>query len=422
MTELIQGMDASQLNALIVASEQRHVVLLFWAPWHLRSREMRGELERLAAAHADEIAPVFINTDRYVDLAVQYGLRSVPLVILFLGGDEIARTSGPNGCDGLLSWLWRQGAARSSMPEDFELLRHELGGAFHGDTLLGRSVIERLRERVCSGAVVCRRVPFWCDGVGTISGALADSLRPDIVEARSGLPFSFVCALEFLCLEWSAALVDTVFGEIKAGADLSLVAIRLVRDVFADPSTDWRVLIDDEGIDQLRLEWIRLLDRHVCGLAVAQTEWDAIVVGLGLLRSHGRDPSRAVQDAFIDMLGMLSPPPLHDDDLWVSALSLHGVYLQHVIVQHDLGWSRADFAFEGVRGQWFLAREIKQPGGRFSDEALAQARQQWMLEYGDEQRRYDLLLQESSANFPLLSHRICQRLIVLLRESADMQA
>ncbi len=422
MTELSEEISDSQLEAFLGAQEPRDVVLLFWAPWHRRSLEIKAELAHLASQHGEEMLLLSLNTDRHIDLAMRHGMRAVPLIVLRRQGKEVARTSGLNGCDGLLTWLWRHGALSASMPAQCELGSPSLKGAFHGDAALRARLITQLQEYAHSGSIVSQRVPFWCDGVGTISGALAQSLRPDVVEERSGLPFSFVCVLEFLCQEWSEATIGNIFTQIPVGADLSMLATSLLREVFGDPGIDWASLIDDERIDRLRQQWLRLIDRHVCALAVTQAEWDEIVVGLGVLRSQGRDPSRAVQDAFIDILGILSPPPAHDDDLWVNAISLHGIYLLHVIVGHDLGWTREDFGFEGVRAHWFMEREKRQAGGSFSDATLRTAQQQWMIEHGEAQRHYDQLLHESSENLPLLCHRICQRLLALLRESAPQLA
>lgn len=417
MTGLIQDIDASQLD-LLLAREQRVLLLVFWAAWHFRSAEVREEAEYLAHVHADEIALATVNVDREIDLAIRYGMRSVPLLILFRCGVEVARTVAPGGRGGVLPWLWRNDAVLTVRPDNFEIPGKALHGAFHGDALFRQAVIGSVRDLACRHAIVRQRIPFWRDGHGTISGALAGCTRPDVVEARSGLPFSFACALEFLHIEWSEATVDAVFSEIASGADLSMIAIRLVRDVLADPATDWAGLIEDERIDLLRMRWLRLVDRYVCTLPVAREEWDEILVGLGMLRSRERAPLRSVQDAFIDMLSTLSPPPAHDDDLWVSALSLHGIYLLHVLVEYDLGWGRDDFAFEGWRGQWFAARERMQADGRFTSETLAEAQKQWMHEHGDAQIRYDEMLVESSEAFSLLSNRIRQRLIALLRESA----
>jgi hypothetical protein len=402
--------------AKLLAMEARRVLLLFWAPWHIRSRELLAEAEKLTQTHGDEIVLVSINIEREVDLAMRYGMRAVPLMILLDHGEEVARSGGTVEVS---AWLWRQGLCLSAMPAGFELPRQALqGGAFHGDAKLRTSLIECLHERAQQSAIVVARVPFWHEDRGTISGTLGKSTRPDILEARTGLPFSFLCALEFLAQEWSEGAIDAVFGEILPGADLSLIALRLVQGTFADPEVDWAAIIDDTQLDRLRTQWVRLVDRHVCGLAVSRAEWDALLVDLGLLRSEGRAPARSVQDAVIDMIGTLSPPPAHDDDLWVSALSMHGIYLLHVIVQHDLGWTRSDFAFEGERGQWFLARERQQPGGRFSEQALLVAQREWIAQRGEAQHRYDEILQESSAHFPLLSHRLRQRLIALLRETA----
>lgn len=409
--------DQQGLDEAIKQSGVRALLLVFWAPWHVRSRDLLDEAGRLAQEHADELCLRSVNVDLDVASAMRFGMRSVPLLILFREGREVARTAGPTGCERLSPWLWRQGIALAAMPAGFALPRQiGLAGAFHGDSALRERLHRHLHELASQGRILRRRFPFWCEGRGTISAALSCSTRPDIVETQTGLPFSFACALEFLGLEWTPALVDWLFAELPVGMDVSQIALRLVQSHMADPEVDWREIIADPRLDALRQQWLRLTDRQLCGLPVAGTEWDALLLELGLLRSQGRNPERSVQDAVIDLLGTLSPPPAHDNDLWVSAISLHGIYLLHVAVEHDQGWTHEDFAFEGRRGQWFLEREQREPGGRFTPERLEIFRQEWMQLHGDEQKRYDAMLEEAGAHFPLMSNRLRQRLVALLRE------
>ncbi|PAT00520.1 MAG: hypothetical protein BSR46_02135 [Candidatus Dactylopiibacterium carminicum] len=410
------GSGRQAVTEACAAARGRTVLAVFWAPWHVRAKEMLEEARRLA--DSDPTAPLVvpIDVDCDMDFAIEQGMRAVPLCILLRNGVETDRS----GCtSGLAHWLWRHDLALASRPADFDGGKVQSpSGAFRGDAKLQARLRAELKEKARAGAIYGARAPRWCHGRGTITGALAGSLIPAQAEAVSGLPFSFVCVLEFLCCDWSPALVDEIFDAIEPGAELGGIALRLMYQALSDPHVDWAGQLDDPALDAWRVRWLRLAERQLAGIPVEMQEWSEILVGCGSLRSAQRDPWRAVQDCVIDLLGLLSPPPASDEDLWVNIFSMHGLQLMHSIRAYESGWTREDFAFEGIRARWFMDLERRQPGGRFTPEALEEARQEWVesASHGG-QARFDRLLEEASAQFPLFERRIREQLLALLAET-----
>ncbi len=81
------------------------VVVDFWAPWCGPCRMMAPVLERVAAQRATTLQVGKVNTDEEPALASRFGIRSIPTLILFLDGREIARQSGAVDAGTLTRWL-----------------------------------------------------------------------------------------------------------------------------------------------------------------------------------------------------------------------------------------------------------------------------------------------------------------------------
>jgi thioredoxin 2 len=87
-----------------VAQGSLPVVVDFWAPWCAPCRTMAPAFEE--AAQQIEPAARFakLNTDEAQATAARYGIRSIPTLIVFRGGREVARQSGAMGADALVRW------------------------------------------------------------------------------------------------------------------------------------------------------------------------------------------------------------------------------------------------------------------------------------------------------------------------------
>jgi thioredoxin 2 len=79
----------------------------FWAPWCGPCHMMAPALERTAAVRATQLRVSKVNIDEQQQLAARFGIRSIPTLILFREGREIARQTGAVDAHSLSQWLDR---------------------------------------------------------------------------------------------------------------------------------------------------------------------------------------------------------------------------------------------------------------------------------------------------------------------------
>jgi thioredoxin 1 len=71
------------------------VLVDFYAAWCPPCRALAPLLERFAEQNADRLTIVKVDTDTDEDLAQRYGVRTIPTIIAFKGGQELSRAVNP---------------------------------------------------------------------------------------------------------------------------------------------------------------------------------------------------------------------------------------------------------------------------------------------------------------------------------------
>ena len=77
-----------------VLQSQLPVFVDFWAEWCGPCRMVGPAVEQLSKSLDGKVKIVKLNVDENQEIAVKYGIHSIPSLLLFKDGDEIARTVG----------------------------------------------------------------------------------------------------------------------------------------------------------------------------------------------------------------------------------------------------------------------------------------------------------------------------------------
>jgi thioredoxin 2 len=102
--EPIEIPSVALFDALVSASALP-VVVDYWAPWCGPCRMVVPELKKVAAAHRGRLVVVKVDTEALPDLAMRFGIQSIPTMALFDGGRELSRTVGARPAAGIEAFI-----------------------------------------------------------------------------------------------------------------------------------------------------------------------------------------------------------------------------------------------------------------------------------------------------------------------------
>jgi thioredoxin 1 len=93
MSKGIEAVNDDNFAQTVLQSD-RPVLVDFWAEWCGPCRSMAPTMEAVASEWQDRARVVKLNVDESPVITERYGIRAIPTLILFKGGEETERLLG----------------------------------------------------------------------------------------------------------------------------------------------------------------------------------------------------------------------------------------------------------------------------------------------------------------------------------------